>query len=334
LVSHGASARETDPWTLIARDRLFEVQSLLATGKSAEALASAERQLESGDLSQPERMWLNIYRGCALDRAGQRASAAEAFRAAAAIHEHDDSRRGLRHALPTLKHLETIRRGVEGVTVRRGELKQGDKVFHWMALVPPGQARRAVIRVGHPSDAEGLAWTLISLRARAGVPRDAILVTTDLLSTLAHGRNLLVDDPGLLRDAPGAFTAIVDDVEQQLPIDRKQVYLTGFSFDGVWAWILGLDHPERYAGVVALSSCSYPAAISSRLERGKNLPICVMRGENDHQFPGRLEQEKKTAAEMIRWNPKSEWHLLPKTTHTEVWGQAAICFEAILGRQK
>ena len=81
-----------------------------------------------------------------------------------------------------------------------------------------------------------------------------------------------------------------------------------------------------------MSAVSYPPAIREQLEKGRNLPICVLRGEKDHMFPQRLEQEKQTAAEMIRINPKSEWHLLPNVTHAGVYDHADICFQAILGR--
>jgi len=314
------------------KDSLFEVQSLLATGKTDEALAQIEHSLQtSTTLTPPERMWLNLYRGCALDRAGNRGAAQAAFRAAQAIDDSEVTRSGLQQAMPTLKHLEILRHQLEGVVFRQGTVEKAGQRFHWLALVPQGERLRAVIRVGYPTHAGSLTWDLIHLRKFKSIPRDAILAVTDVLPTTMRGRRMDFDAPEL-RDIPASFIAVLDDIEQKLPIDPRHVYLTGSSFDGTWAWILGLDHPERYAGVVALSAPSYAAAISGRLARGKNLPVCVLRGEKDFDSPRALEQEKRTAAEMIRINPKSQWHLLPNETHGSAADQADICFQAILGQ--
>ncbi len=318
-------------WGSIARDRLFPVQALLAVGRPDDARRSAEKLLERPqDSTAAERMWLNIYRGCAFDRAHQRGAAVEAFRAALAIHDHSMARLGVKQALPTLKHLERLASELGKDRLEHGEVEVGGDTIHWIAMVPPGDHHTALIRVGHPDDVYGRSWVLASMRRVDGVPRDAILVSTDVLPVVAHFRPLLVDDPDLIARVPSRFIAVVDAVERTLPIDPSRVFLTGFSADAVWAWILGLETPDRYAGVIALSACSYPAAIQGRLDRGKRLPVCVLRGELDHQFPARLDQEKTTAAEMIRINPKSQWHLLPGTTHTGVWEHAGLCFHALL----
>ena len=92
-----------------------------------------------------------------------------------------------------------------------------------------------------------------------------MLVETDIVRRARGGRQLLVDDPERLRRVPVVFEASVSRLPDLLPIDPARVYLTGSSFDGVWAWILGLSKPELY--VVALSAVSYPEAILDRYRR-------------------------------------------------------------------
>ncbi len=70
---------------------------------------------------------------------------------------------------------------------------------------------------------------------------------------------------------PGAFTAGVDDVRRFLdaalrryPVDANKLVMLGFSQGGVIAYALALAEPERFAGLVALSSW-FPAALGQTL---------------------------------------------------------------------
>src|SRR5579862_903934 len=218
-IPSGMAAADVDEdWTRIARDRLFDVQVLLATGRADEARSRAGELLAHREgLVAPERMWLHIYKGCAFDRAGNRKSAAAAFRAALAIHDHPVAEQGARQRVPTLRHLETLKDELDDAKVRRGEVQSaGQPSVHWVAIVPEKKPRLVLIRVGHPQDQQGLSWALASLRKVSGVPADAVLVTTDVLPVVMHGRKLVVDDPELIEKVPRLFKAAVDDVKRAL----------------------------------------------------------------------------------------------------------------------
>ena len=70
---------------------------------------------------------------------------------------------------------------------------------------------------------------------------------------------------------PAAFAAGVDDARrfldralQRYPVNPAKLVLLGFSQGGVIAYALALEEPERFAGLVALSSW-LPESVASRL---------------------------------------------------------------------
>jgi phospholipase/carboxylesterase len=61
-------------------------------------------------------------------------------------------------------------------------------------------------------------------------------------------------DPEAFDRARGALRKFLDEAAARYPIDRRKVVLLGFSQGGVMAYDLALTEPERFAGLVALSS--------------------------------------------------------------------------------
>ena len=88
---------------------------------------------------------------------------------------------------------------------------------------------------------------------------------------------------------PAAFAAGLDDVKRFLdaalgryPVDRNKLVLLGFSQGGVMAYALALAEPERFAGLVALSSW-LPEALAQTLPlRGRErLSTLIHHGTRD-----------------------------------------------------
>jgi phospholipase/carboxylesterase len=48
--------------------------------------------------------------------------------------------------------------------------------------------------------------------------------------------------------------AAIDAVEHAYPVDREAVYVLGFSQGGVLAYTLGLNHPHRFTGLIAIGT--------------------------------------------------------------------------------
>jgi len=325
-----APADEMD-WKRIDWDRLFESQRRLALGEYVPALEALELAASSGALGASERQLVAIYRGFALDKLGRSTEARDAYRAATEVHPHELALQGERGSIGSIRHIEKLRAELPALgAISRGSLDvDGVRISYTAAVPPAGAPRPVVIRVGHPHDGQRSIRSLRALRA-AGVPDDFVLVETSTLRAVLAGRRLPVDAPELVARVPPLFEGFVRELPQHLPIDPKRIYLTGFSFDAVWAWILGYSKPESYAGVVALSAVSYPAPISAGLERGRDLPVCVLRGELDHQYPGRLEQERAVGARLMAVNPRSYFEVLPGVSHTGVPAYAWRCFQRIL----
>jgi len=88
---------------------------------------------------------------------------------------------------------------------------------------------------------------------------------------------------------PAAFTAGVDTARgfldaalRRYPVDPNKLVVLGFSQGGVIAYALALAEPERFAGLVALSSW-FPASVAQMLppRRRERLPTLVQHGTRD-----------------------------------------------------
>jgi erythromycin esterase-like protein len=101
-------------------------------------------------------------------------------------------------------------------------------------------------------------------------------------------------------------------------VDANRIYLTGFSFAGVYAWMLAYDHPELYAAVVPMSATSYPRQIQGNLEAAQALVTVVVRGEKDHAFPRGLAEETRTGKMIESYNARSRFVLKAGEGHQDV----------------
>ena len=85
------------------------------------------------------------------------------------------------------------------------------------------------------------------------------------------------------------------EVFARYPIDRRKVVLLGFSQGGVMAFDLALSEPERFAGLVALSSW-LPEALDRQLPSSdalRNFPALVIHGSQDPMIPVVRAQESR-----------------------------------------
>ena len=102
-------------------------------------------------------------------------------------------------------------------------------------------------------------------------------------------------DPAEFRKGADALRAFVDAAVDAYPVDRRKLVALGFSQGGVMAYDLVLSEPERFAGVVALSSW-LPEAVDRAIpasEASKNLPALVIHGSQDPMVPLAGAQESR-----------------------------------------
>ena len=96
------------------------------------------------------------------------------------------------------------------------------------------------------------------------------------------GSGQLFDEPAIAR-AGDQVREFIDRAEKRYPIDRRKLVLAGCSQGGVLAYLVGLSDPERFAGLVALSSWLPPplAAALPANEARHRLPTLVQHGSED-----------------------------------------------------
>ena len=107
-------------------------------------------------------------------------------------------------------------------------------------------------------------------------------------------------DAGAVEKGAAAARSFVDAALERYPVDRRKLVLLGFSQGGVLAYDLALREPERFAGLVALSSW-LPDALAegvSRRPEHARLPTLVVHGTRDPLIPverGRSSRDRLLA---------------------------------------
>jgi phospholipase/carboxylesterase len=89
-------------------------------------------------------------------------------------------------------------------------------------------------------------------------------------------------DPAALAAGIDAARGFVDAAVRRYPVDPRKLVALGFSQGGVIAYALALAEPERFAGLVALSSW-FPAQLAQTLppRDRERLPTLVQHGTRD-----------------------------------------------------
>jgi phospholipase/carboxylesterase len=90
-------------------------------------------------------------------------------------------------------------------------------------------------------------------------------------------------DPEEFSAGAALLAAFVDEALKRYPVDRRKTVVMGFSQGGVMAYDLVLRSPDRYAGLVALSSW-LPAGLAGgipSLPEHEGFPVLVQHGTQD-----------------------------------------------------
>lgn len=92
------------------------------------------------------------------------------------------------------------------------------------------------------------------------------------------------DAPQSSRATPALSTALelVDAIATQQNIDRRRIYVTGFSMGGSAAWLSPLLRPDLFAAAMPVSGIAPDRAEAARLTQ---LPLWVLHGDADTENP-------------------------------------------------
>ncbi|NNL65860.1 MAG: hypothetical protein HKP30_06445 [Myxococcales bacterium] len=103
--------------------------------------------------------------------------------------------------------------------------------------------------------------------------------------------------PGEFEAGRDAVRSFLDEAEKRYPVDRRKIVVMGFSQGGVMAYDLVLNDPDRFCGLIALSSW-LPESIAGPIEKQpghENFPVLVMHGTEDPMIPVARGQESREA---------------------------------------
>jgi phospholipase/carboxylesterase len=96
------------------------------------------------------------------------------------------------------------------------------------------------------------------------------------------GGGQVFDEPAISR-AADALRAFLAAIEERYAIDRRKLVMAGFSQGGVMAYLIALSNPERFAGLVAMSSWLPPPLVAALppSDARARLPTLVQHGDAD-----------------------------------------------------
>tara|TARA_Y100001960_G_C14724753_1_gene854325 strand:- start:997 stop:1893 length:897 start_codon:yes stop_codon:yes gene_type:complete len=135
---------------------------------------------------------------------------------------------------------------------------------------------------------------------------------------------------------------LINQIQKKYPIDNNRVFLSGLSNGAIGAFWIGMNHPDRFAGIAPIAG-----GITERLMRFlvnlRNTPIYIIHGKSDPIFPVTLlrrvnhiladmkypavyrEHNEQTSAHgghfmpdsetepLVEWLQKQNRKILPKT---------------------
>jgi phospholipase/carboxylesterase len=101
-------------------------------------------------------------------------------------------------------------------------------------------------------------------------------------------------DPEEFRQSAASVRRFLDAALQRYPVDRRKLVLLGFSQGGSIAYSLALAEPERFAGLVALSSwLPEELAVTAPGARLDGLQALIIHGSEDSLVPVALGQQSR-----------------------------------------
>jgi phospholipase/carboxylesterase len=118
------------------------------------------------------------------------------------------------------------------------------------------------------------------------------------------------EDEAGIRDSQALLEALIAR-ERTRGVSAQRIVLAGFSQGGAIALQTGLRHPERLAGIMALSTW-LPLAATLEFERhvmNRDVPIFMAHGTHDEMIGLARAQQSRARLEALGYAP--EWHEYP-----------------------
>jgi len=95
-----------------------------------------------------------------------------------------------------------------------------------------------------------------------------------------------------LRMDEAYITSLPLEILKSWNVDTTQVYLLGFSQGASTAYFIGLNHPERFRGVIAFGGWLDTAMVSAEaLKKAKGMRVFIAHGKSDQTVPLEASQD-------------------------------------------
>ncbi|MBI3595562.1 MAG: prolyl oligopeptidase family serine peptidase [Nitrospirae bacterium] len=175
--------------------------------------------------------------------------------------------------------------------------------------VPTGMQRGRSIRVGDDSMRYGLyvppaydpsrSYPLILCLHGAGFDGDAYLDRWQP----RLGEDYLLACPTMeegewwTRQGEALVLAVLSDISRTYHVDPDRVFLTGMSNGGIGTYLIGLNHPDRFAALIPMAG-AFPTALFPLLDNAKNTPLYIIHGSKDQVMP--VQYSRDVAAYLKR----------------------------------
>ena len=152
-------------------------------------------------------------------------------------------------------------------------------------------------------------WPMIVF-LHGGIPRSRL----DMLSAWSLPKKLekqsefpfIVVSPRVLGDYGfwaedekiNALITLLEEIQTDLPVVPRRIYLTGDSAGGNGTWEIGLRYPDRFAALAPVSGYyDYPFTVPENICDLKDVPVWAFHGANDEIIPLDAEQQLVDALE-------------------------------------
>ncbi|MCI0527839.1 MAG: prolyl oligopeptidase family serine peptidase, partial [Nitrospira sp.] len=86
------------------------------------------------------------------------------------------------------------------------------------------------------------------------------------------------------REGEELVLAVLLKVSREYHIDSNRVFLTGMSTGGIGTFLIGLNHPDRFAALIPMAGV-LPHTLFPLLDNAKNTPFYLIHGAQDQVMP-------------------------------------------------
>jgi predicted esterase len=153
---------------------------------------------------------------------------------------------------------------------------------------------------------KGEGMTFFRNNADRGGGKDWLVVRTDIVEDIGAGAKNRPEDYG-----SKVFQEMFRDLATRYHIDPDRIYAGGLSQTGFWAWFLGRERPDRFAGLAPMAAITW--GVDDYLGNYINLPVYVLHGEKDPKCE--VVQPRATCPALARHGVPIVYHEVPGGTH-------------------